>query len=115
MSTYPLHLCSHCLYPETKPDLFFNEQGVCTACQAKAKKYTGIDWEEKKNAFEKIIIHYKKKPNETGYDCIVPVSGGKDSTFQCYMAKIVYGLNPLAVCFETTYVTELGRRNLDNI
>lgn len=109
-----LKYCKNCLFPETKPDLFFNEEGLCSACQAAEEKDFKIDWIAKEKAFVEIIATYKKKDNETGYDCIIPVSGGKDSTYQCYMAK-KYGLNPLAVCFETAFVTELGQRNIDNI
>ncbi len=109
-----LKFCTVCVFPESKPDLFFNEEGVCTACQAAAEKKEVIDWDAKEKEFVEIISQYKKKDNEAGYDCLVPVSGGKDSTYQCYMAK-KYGLNPLAVCFETTDVTELGRRNIDAI
>ena len=109
-----LRHCKNCLFPETKPDLYFNEDGICTACQASLEKDVDIDWDAREKAFREIISHYKKKDNEIGYDCVVPVSGGKDSTYQCYTAK-KYGLNPLAVCFETTNITELGARNLDNI
>jgi N-acetyl sugar amidotransferase len=109
-----IKFCKICLFPETKPDLFFNEEGICSACQAAHEKKAVIDWEAKEKEFIRIIGEYKKKDNETGYDCLIPVSGGKDSTYQCYVAK-KYGLNPLAVCFETTYVTELGRWNIDNI
>lgn len=109
-----LTFCKVCLFPETKPDLFFNNEGVCTACQAAVEKDVVVDWAAKEKEFVEIINTYKKKDNETGYDCLIPVSGGKDSTYQCYVAK-KYGLNPLAVCFETTYVTELGRWNIDNI
>ncbi len=107
--------CTKCLFPETKPDLFFNEQGVCSACIAAEQKNVGIDWEQRKKDFFSIIEHYKKKPGETGYDCLIPVSGGKDSTYQAYFMKEVCGLNPLCVCFETTNITELGQKNLDNI
>lgn len=103
------------MFPETKPDLFFNEQGTCSACVAAEQKTQSIDWDQRKKDFESIINHYKKKPGETGYDCLIPVSGGKDSTYQAYFMKEVCGLNPLCVCFETTNLTELGRRNLDNI
>lgn len=109
-----IKFCKNCLFPETKPDLFFNNAGVCTACQAAAEKKEVIDWKAKEIEFVNIIKEFKKKDNEIGYDCLIPVSGGKDSTYQCYMAK-KYGLNPLAVCFETTDVTELGRRNIDSI
>lgn len=110
-----IRYCSKCLYPETKPDLAFDEMGVCTACQAAEQKYSGIDWEEREKEFWKIVNHYKKPANETGYDCLIPVSGGKDSTYQAYFMKKVCGMNPLCVCFETTYPTEIGQRNLDNI
>lgn len=109
-----LRYCKNCLFPETKPDLFFNGEGICTACQAAEEKDHHIDWTAKERLFVDIISKYKKKSNEPGYDCIVPVSGGKDSTYQCYMAK-KYGLNPLAVCFETTFITPLGQKNIDNI
>jgi hypothetical protein len=110
-----IRYCSKCLFPETKPDLFFNEEGICSACQAAEQKNIGINWEDRKNDFESIISHYKKKDNEVGYDCLIPVSGGKDSTYQAYFMKYVYGMNPLCVCFETTNLSEIGQRNLDNI
>ena len=109
-----IQYCKNCVFPETKPDLFFDEKGVCTACQAAEEKDVEIDWAAKEKAFVEIVNNFKKGPDQIGYDCLIPVSGGKDSTYQCYMAK-KYGLNPLAVCFETTYVTELGSHNIDNI
>ncbi len=109
-----IRFCKNCVFPETKPDLFFDEEGICSACQAALEKDVETDWDAKEKAFVSIINEYKKKEGDIGYDCLIPVSGGKDSTYQCYMAK-KYGLNPLAVCFETTYVTELGSHNIDNI
>ena len=106
--------CTKCVYPETKPDLFFNEEGVCSACVAADEKHEEIDWKKREKDFFEIIEDYKVK-STTGYDCIVPVSGGKDSTYQAYFMKFVCGLNPLLVCFETTSVTEVGRKNLDNL
>jgi N-acetyl sugar amidotransferase len=110
-----LKYCKNCLFPETKPDLFFNQEGVCSACQSSQEKYTGIDWEERGKAFMNLVEEHKLKNNEIGYDCLIPVSGGKDSTYQAYFMKEVCGMNPLCVCFETTNMTELGRKNLDNI
>ena len=107
--------CRKCLFPETKPDLHFNEDGTCSACIAADEKYKGIDWDSRKKDFFEIVKFYKKKPDEPGWDCIVPVSGGKDSTYQAYFMKEVCGMNPLCVCFETTAVTEIGQKNLDNI
>jgi len=107
-----LNYCKKCLFPETKPDLYF-EEGICQACINAEKKDLLIDWEERKKDFEQLIKKYRKKG--IGYDCLIPVSGGKDSTYQAYLIKEVYGLNPLCVCFETTYATEIGNRNLDNL
>ncbi len=107
--------CSKCLFPETKPDLSFNEVGICSACIAADEKNKGIDWIQREKEFHEIIEHYKRPIGETGYDCLIPVSGGKDSTYQAYFMKVVCGMNPLCVCFETTAVTELGQKNLDNL
>jgi len=110
-----IRYCSRCLFPETKPDLTFDEQGVCSACIVADEKDKGIDWAQLEKDFYEIIQHYKKPDGQPGYDCLVPVSGGKDSTYQAYFMKYVCGMNPLCVCFETTAVTELGQQNLDNI
>jgi N-acetyl sugar amidotransferase len=107
--------CKNCLFPETKPDLAFNEFGVCSACTAAENKNNGINWKKREEEFHKIIDHYKLPKGQAGYDCLIPVSGGKDSTYQAYFMKEVCGLNPLCVCFETTNLTELGQKNLDNI
>jgi N-acetyl sugar amidotransferase len=109
-----LRHCKVCLFPETKPDLFFNEEGVCSACVAAEQKDKNVDWESRKKDFFEIVEFYKSKKN-IGYDCIVPVSGGKDSTYQALFMKKECGLNPLCVCFETTSVTEIGQQNLDNL
>ena len=108
-----LKFCKSCLFPESKPDLFFDDKGICSACNASINKDLEIDWKKRENDFFQIINKYKKEG--TGYDCLIPVSGGKDSTYQAYFMKEVCGLNPLCVCFETTTPTEIGNRNLDNI
>ena len=110
-----IRYCTTCLFPETKPDLFFNENGVCSACVAASQKDNSIDWSQREKDFNSIIEKYKKSNGEIGYDCLIPVSGGKDSTYQAYFMKEVCGLNPLCVCFETTNLSELGQKNLDNI
>ncbi len=109
-----LSYCTKCVMPNTKPDLFFDEQGVCDACRSAESKHKKINWAARKKEFEKIIARYRSKDGGN-YDCIVPVSGGKDSHYQVYMIKEVYKLNPLLVCFEQTYITDLGRKNLENI
>jgi tRNA(Ile)-lysidine synthase TilS/MesJ len=110
-----INYCSKCLFPETKPDLSFNEDGVCSACVAAEEKDKGIDWVQREKEFHEIINYYRRPPGDIGYDCLIPVSGGKDSTYQAYFMKEVCGMNPLCVCFETTVVTEVGQQNLDNL
>ena len=107
--------CIKCLFPETKPDLAFDHDGTCSACKAAENKYQGINWEKREKEFYEIINYYRLPEGKVGYDCLIPVSGGKDSTYQAYFMKEVCGLNPLCVCFETTNLTELGQRNIDNI
>src|SRR3546814_10673081 len=113
-----MRFCKHCLMPDTRPDLEFDERGVCDACVMAERKAGGvaqaIDWEARRKEFEILIERYRS-PDPAGYDCIIPVSGGKDSTYQVHVAKSLYGLRPLCLCFEPTLPTELGRQNLDNL
>jgi N-acetyl sugar amidotransferase len=110
-----LKYCIKCLFPETKPDLHFNEEGICSACIAAEEKQNGINWEQRKKDFLTIVNKYHLGKDQIGYDCLIPISGGKDSTYQVYFMKVICGMNPLCVCFETTKVTELGQKNLENI
>lgn len=99
--------------PNTKPDLFFDEMRVCDACRS-AESRNQVNWEERRKEFEELVEKFRNR-NGSNYDCIIPVSGGKDSHYQVYVAKKLYGLNPLLVCFETNKLTSLGSKNLDNI
>lgn len=108
-----MRFCNKCVMPDTKPDLYFDDEGVCDACRSAERKESLIDWDERRRAFEEIIEKYRSKDGRE-YDCVVPVSGGKDSTYQTLRA-LQYGLKPLCVSFEPTFPTELGKRNLDNL
>jgi N-acetyl sugar amidotransferase len=110
-----IRYCIQCLFPETKPDLHFTDEGICSACISAESKDKGIDWGQRKKDFHTIIDKFRLNNDEIGYDCLIPVSGGKDSTYQAYFMKEICEMNPLCVCFETTKATELGKRNLDNI
>ncbi|MDP3935332.1 MAG: N-acetyl sugar amidotransferase [Candidatus Giovannonibacteria bacterium] len=107
--------CKKCVMPNTKPDLFFDEEGICDACRSAEIKSAAIDWEARKKEFENAIVAKYKSKNSGNYDCIIPVSGGKDSHYQVYLIKEIYKMNPLLVSFESSSRTELGRKNLDNI
>ncbi|MBI1954486.1 MAG: N-acetyl sugar amidotransferase, partial [Proteobacteria bacterium] len=102
--------CKKCLYPTTKPDLLFNEEGVCSACQSYENRER-IDWNHRKNKFLEICNRYKKEDN---YDCLIPVSGGKDSTFQV-IKLLEMGLKPLCVTATTDSLSDIGRYNIENL
>jgi N-acetyl sugar amidotransferase len=103
--------CTRCLYPNTKPRLEFDEFGVCSACRAFEARQR-IDWEAREQEFELLCMRAKRSGGS--YDCIVPVSGGKDSHYQVLKA-LEYGLRPLAVTAMTDHLTDIGWRNLNNI
>jgi N-acetyl sugar amidotransferase len=98
--------------PETKPDLFIDEEGVCNACRNMEKRKE-VDWVKRKQELQGILDRYKSKDG-TNYDCIVPVSGGKDSTFQT-IRMLEFGLNPLCVTSTTDKLSDIGKRNIENL
>lgn len=102
--------CSNCLMPETKPDLSFDKNGKCSACIAFDQR-SKIDWTLRKKELEKI---FKKFINNSNWDCVVPVSGGKDSTFQV-IKVLEHGLKPLCVTSTTCDLSSIGKKNIENI
>ena len=106
--------CQKCVMPDTRPEIVFDAEGVCDACHTAARKEQEIDWEARRQQFETIIERYRNLDG-SNYDCLIPVSGGKDSTYQVYMAKVIYGLNPLCVTFGQCKCTELGEQNMENL
>lgn len=110
---YPnLHYCVRCCMPETNEGVKFDEMGVCQACQAAEQKIR-INWVEREKELRNLLESYRAKAGKN-YDCIVPISGGKDSTFQLYVLTQVYGMKPLAVTFSHNWFTETGKYNLQN-
>ena len=107
-----MNYCKRCLYPDTKPQLVFDENGICSACKNHELKEK-IDWKSKEKELKEILEKFRSKNNY--YDCIIPVSGGKDSHFQTYTIKEKFGLNPLVVNFHPLDQTEIGKKNLDNL
>ena len=103
--------CKKCVMPHTKPDLHLDEEGICNACRSYEKRKE-VDWE--KRGKELLIILDKYRKHGSNWDCIVPVSGGKDSTYQV-IRMLQLGLNPLCVTSTTCDLSELGRKNIENI
>lgn len=103
--------CIRCVLPDSRPNLVLDASCICNACRAFETR-AKINWEERERAFRAVVEHARSRSR--GYDCIIPVSGGKDSTWQVVIC-LEYGLNPLAVTWKTPARTEIGRRNLENL
>jgi N-acetyl sugar amidotransferase len=98
--------------PDTKPDLRIDEEGVCNACRSYERR-TEVDWEARRKELLAILEKYRSGDGGR-WDCIVPVSGGKDSTFQV-VRMLQLGMNPLCVTATTCDLSAIGRRNIENI
>jgi N-acetyl sugar amidotransferase len=98
--------------PETKPDLFIDEEGVCSACRSFEQRRE-VDWDRRKEELESVLELYRSKDGNN-YDCIIPVSGGKDSHSQT-IRLLELGMNPLCVTSTTDKLSDIGRRNIENI
>lgn len=112
-----MEYCKRCVYPaNARPGLVLDEEGVCSGCRL-IESRPAIDWSVREKQLLEILDEYKAKQRAKGnpYDCIVPVSGGKDSTFQVWLMKTKYDLNPLLVSYNHTFNTPLGIRNLANL
>jgi N-acetyl sugar amidotransferase len=103
--------CQSCVLPDTRPHLKLDEKGICNACRSHAQR-AQIDWENREKSFAKVAENARSRSK--GYDCLIPVSGGKDSTWQV-ITCLKYGLKPLAVTWKTPARTPLGQKNLDNL
>ncbi len=115
-----MRFCKSCLYPENaKPTIFFDEEGICSGCrfhQNKSSKDSPIDWKKRYSLFKDIVLDMKQRAKSSGspHDCLIPVSGGKDSHFQVFQLKKL-GLNPLLLSFNHSYNSPAGNANLRNI
>lgn len=112
MGAYQIRYCRRCVMPETKPDLYIDNEGICNACRSYEQRKS-VDWESRKGELTTILERYRSK-DRSNYDCIVPVSGGKDSHYQV-IRMLELGMNPLCVTASTDHLTELGRRNIENL
>jgi N-acetyl sugar amidotransferase len=98
--------------PENKPDLYIDEGGVCSACQH-IEQRREVNWEARKSELLEILERYRSRSGGN-YDCIIPVSGGKDSHFQV-LRTLELGMNPLCVTASTDKLSEIGRYNIENL
>ena len=110
-----MNYCKNCLQTDTRPGIKFNNEGLCPACihHDELKK---VNWDERRQILES-VVSFGKKNNHSGYDCIIGVSGGKDSTRQAFFVKEVLKMNPLLVClgYPPEQVTQRGVDNISNM
>src|SRR5690349_17111200 len=106
-----MKFCTRCLYPENHPlNITLDEDGVCSGCRVHEEK-DELNWEPRKEKLKAILNSYKNTSGNN-YDCIIPVSGARDSYFIVHTIKNVYGMNPLLVTYNKHYNTDVGIRNL---
>ena len=109
-----MRFCKRCLYPENHPlNIVFDEEGICSGCRVHEEKDI-IDWKIQESKLKTILQQYRNTSG-SNYDCIIPVSGSRDSYFIVHTIKNVYGMNPLLVTYNKQYNTDVGIRNLANL
>ena len=92
--------------------IHFDDEGVCDACRYNERKAREIDWSRRRNELAELCDRYRR--NDSGYDCIVPGSGGKDSVMAAHLLKYEFDMHPLTVTWAPHIYTDIGRRNHEN-
>ena len=107
--------CKKCVMPSTRPGITFNKEGICAGCLSYENR-KNVDYSKRWEEFKVLCDKYRGMNGPNGYDCMIAVSGGKDSHFQVYILKEVMGMNPLLVSAEDNFpMTEAGKHNIKNI
>ncbi|HMO67558.1 MAG TPA: N-acetyl sugar amidotransferase [Novosphingobium sp.] len=107
--------CPRCLQPDTRPNTKFTDAGICPACDY-FERLQFVDWQERYEILEDLLAGFRRKPGQA-FDCIIGVSGGKDSTRQALWVRDKLGLKPLLAClsYPPEQVTERGVDNISNL
>jgi len=105
--------CKRCVLPDTRPYVKFDSDGVCYPCRA-AEQIKKTNWSERWKELESLADRYRGM-NGDYYDCMITVSGGKDSYYQTYLMKEKLGMNPLLVSIDNFSWTDTGRHNFENL
>ncbi|NQY74276.1 MAG: N-acetyl sugar amidotransferase [Candidatus Margulisbacteria bacterium] len=103
-----LKRCTKCVLPETHETILFDENGTCNICSVQVTKQTGIDWDQRKKDLDKLVEAHRGKYD---YDCLIPFSGGKDSTWTLYYLVKKYKLKPLVVRFDHGFLRDTVQDN----
>ena len=106
-----MRYCARCITPDSRPHIVLDEAGICGACRTFEQRQL-VDWDARRRSFDEVVAWAQARSDR--YDCLIPVSGGKDSTWQVIKC-LEHGLVPLAVTWRPPGRTELGQANLDNL
>lgn len=105
-----VRFCVKCTISNQRPRIGFDDEGVCSACRYAVYKRT-VDWDARERELKEVLDRHRS--TDGSYDVLVPVSGGKDSSFVAHQLKEVYGMHPLTVTWSPLLYTDIGRKNLD--
>lgn len=105
--------CSKCILPSTYPNIKYDNRGICNICDSFEKRWKNYDWDKKRIELESIFE--KAKSKKARYDCIVPVSGGKDSAYALYICTQIYKMKVLALNFNNGFVSQIAFENLSKM
>ena len=108
-----LNRCKKCVATNSRPEQVLDKDGVCNACLSFEQKKL-INWDERKKLFIEEVAEAQKHKTKDNWDCIIPSSGGKDSTAQAFVARD-FGLNPLIVTATTCDLSNIGKQNIENL
>lgn len=106
-----MRYCTNCIMPETRPRVSFDDRGWCNACQWSEEKRTSVDWAGRRKLLDDLCDQHRQK---SGFDCIVPVSGGKDSGYVAYTMKHRLKMHPLCVTIRPCLALPIGEQNVLN-
>lgn len=113
MASTNVVFCKKCLTPNSRPRVVFDAEGVCNACR-NAEDKTRIDWPARREEFQRLITPLRAR-TDGGYDCVVPWSGGKDSSAIAHKLKFEFGLNPLLVTYAPMIPNDIGHHNREEL
>jgi len=108
-----LQYCTRCIMPSSREGIQFDEMGQCQACVS-AEQKIHIDWTKRREALDRIVTEAKLKAGDN-YDCILPISGGKDSTWQMHILAKELGMKPLCVTHNHNWYSKTGWKNLQKM
>jgi N-acetyl sugar amidotransferase len=108
-----LKYCVRCCMPETQEGQSLDSHGYCNVCRSSEEKMR-IDWSLRRKQLVEILEKAKKDNINKPYDCLIPISGGKDSTYQLHVLVKEFNMRPLAVTFSHNWYSSVGMLNLVN-